>query len=153
MPDAVPVQALAALAAKLDEISGLTVLTDRSELEPLTETEDPWPAALIELDDWNWSSGKPGNSMGSLLHTIEFTIEVQDGGTDVAVISTACANTIAAINDKIAEDYTLGASMQTCDLLGASGLNQDDAFVGAVPIRGELTFWTPHNDFTTIITG
>lgn len=151
MPDAAARQAVEALKTRLDTVSGLSVFLDRSELEPLHESHDAWPAALIYVTDWRWDNPETGE--GGLLHTVEFTIDVQSGGTDVAIIDLDCMNAVADINDAIAADYSLGGLLQTCDLTGASGLSDNDALVGASEIRGEMTFWTARDDFKTIVSG
>lgn len=148
MPDAAIRQVVDALKVKLLEIPGLSVFIDRGDLEPLTEGEGAWPAALIFVADMDFTQPELG---GNTLHDCTIEIEVQSGGTEIGTIDISNMNTVASINNKITEDYTLGGILQDCDVESAGGTSQTDTLVGAANVRVKLSFWTRRNDFFTLI--
>lgn len=131
----------------LSGIAGLNVIIDRDEKEPLEG--DELPAVVIFITDWDFT--QPEGEQGQTKHVVTGDMEFQSGGDGIGEIDAVNQVSISEVNAQIHTDKTLGGRLENLAIFSASGQSQGGVMIGAAIVRFEAVFWTPNDDFTTII--
>lgn len=136
----------AALFAVLAATPALNWFDGRSDDEPIDESERP--AGVLRFTEVAFETGQGG---GLVMHTAAFEIDLFAGGNSFNDIDGANAVAMSDVNAAIQADDTLGGLCAYCNLTGMTGSAESQPDVGAITLTGELMFFTPENDFNTVM--
>lgn len=146
MPTPAATQIRSAMFAALETITGRTWLNGRSDDEPIRPEERP--AGVLRIVEHAFDEGLGG---GETQHSINWELDLYDGGETFADMGEAQQLALSAINAAIKADETLGGKAHRIWLTGATSSPDSVPDVGVMTITGSGTFFTADDDFNLLI--
>lgn len=135
--------ALATLFGGMDDVQ---VFPDRSDAEPIGESERPAVAFRFTRVQF-----LPTGGQSEIRHAATLDIDFYEVEPTEARISTKLSRMIAEGNALIAADRTVGGRVESFELSEASAELDFVPDYGCATLTCELTWLTPRDDFTTIL--
>lgn len=148
MPD--PVAAI----AKVEEafktaLSGAASLSSKT-IVTATNSDDAQEAGTIIIYTVAWRT-EQFDEQGQTLHTATIEFECIEGPSVAGAVSRACQNTIAKVLGVIATDRELGGMVNDIQEVDVAPCVQNGRDYSAASLQTEVTFFTPRDDWFTII--
>ena len=135
-----------ALATLFAGMSGVNIFPDRSDSEPIDESERPAVAFRFTRVEFQPTGGQSEIRHAATLDMDFYELEPTEGR-----ISTKMSRMIAAANTLIAADRTVGGRVESFELREATAELDYVPDYGCATLTCDLTWLTPRNDFTTIL--
>lgn len=121
---------------------------DRTDMEPLAEGEIPGGIIGVAKVDFAFSE-----MQGQMRHEAQVIISCQSGIETGLSIDPACQDMIAFAVEALAASNDLGGMVEDLIPVSADASEQAAPDVGEALLILALTYYTPTNDFRTIIGG
>ncbi len=135
-----------AMFVMLQGVSELTWFNGRSDAEPVRE--DQRPAGVLRFTEIAMDTGLGG---GLTQHDVTFEIDLYADGDAFNDIADDLETYVSAINAALMADTTLGGLVGDVTLTGRTGSAESQPDVGALTLVGSTFFFTPQDDFNTVM--
>lgn len=135
-----------AIATLLEGMTDVNVFPDRSDSEPIQESERPAVALRFTRIEF-----QPTGSQSEIRHAATLDMDFYEVEPTEARISTKLSRMMAEANVLIAADRTIGGLVESFELREATAELDFVPDYGCATLTAELTWLTPRNDFTTIL--
>ncbi|PZU59828.1 MAG: hypothetical protein DI547_04955 [Sphingobium sp.] len=151
MPEAALYKVQARYKALLDTIPGLHTFIDRSDAEPLDESERPAVSIRVPSVQFEPGGQEEAGMRYQMRHRAAFQFDFVSANMAGETIDAVNQAMIARFVALLAADPTLGGMVESSAPQAASGSEHDGADVGTAILEIQSVFYTPEDDWFTVI--